>query len=222
MTEPASSGEELRTEDEMFAAVAVERRRVADVLETLKPQQLDTPSLCGEWTVREVAGHLLTGFEVSTLAMAKAMVTNRGNFNRANTHFARRLGSRDITDIVATLRANAEHRFTPPGAGAEAPLGDIVLHGQDMFRPLGIEHSVAEDRVRVILDRTWSPATRVLVPRKRLRDLTFVADDFDWRRGTGAEVTGPGLSLAMALWGRAAGLDQLSGAGKPVLAARLS
>ena len=36
---------------------------------------------------------------------------------------------RSTTDIIEELRANAEHRFTPPDMGPEAPLGDIIIHG---------------------------------------------------------------------------------------------
>jgi len=40
-------------------AIADERRRVANLVDSLSPEQLATPSLCGDWTVKQVAGHLL-------------------------------------------------------------------------------------------------------------------------------------------------------------------
>ena len=40
------------------AAVATERRAVADMLDSLSDQQWASQSLCEGWTVREVAAHL--------------------------------------------------------------------------------------------------------------------------------------------------------------------
>ncbi len=39
--------------------VAAERRAIADLLDTLTPEQWETPSLCGAWTVRDLAAHLV-------------------------------------------------------------------------------------------------------------------------------------------------------------------
>jgi hypothetical protein len=39
----------------VFAAVADERRRIADVLESLDDAQLSTPSLCAGWDIKTVA-----------------------------------------------------------------------------------------------------------------------------------------------------------------------
>jgi hypothetical protein len=36
---------------EILAAIADERRRIADLVESLSPEQLAVPSLCGDWTV---------------------------------------------------------------------------------------------------------------------------------------------------------------------------
>ena len=42
-----------------WPAVAEERLVLAEVLAGLTPQQWETPSLCGAWTARAVATHLL-------------------------------------------------------------------------------------------------------------------------------------------------------------------
>jgi hypothetical protein len=38
-----------------FALIATERRALADLVDGLDEQQLATPSLCGAWTVQDVA-----------------------------------------------------------------------------------------------------------------------------------------------------------------------
>ena len=55
----------------------------------------------------------------------------------------------------------------------------------------------------------------------RIRGLRLVATDFDWAAGKGAEVSGPGEALLMAMAGRGVALGELSGPGLPVLARRV-
>lgn len=52
-------------DEDVFVLAAVERRRAADMFAALSDGQLATPSLCAEWTVRDVAGHLIGPFCVS-------------------------------------------------------------------------------------------------------------------------------------------------------------
>ena len=43
---------------ELSDLIRTERLVFADYLETLSPDELATPSLCGAWTVQEVGAHL--------------------------------------------------------------------------------------------------------------------------------------------------------------------
>jgi uncharacterized protein (TIGR03083 family) len=46
----------------VFAAVADERRQIANLLDGLDDSQLVTPSLCSGWDIKTVAGHLVSVF----------------------------------------------------------------------------------------------------------------------------------------------------------------
>jgi hypothetical protein len=50
----------------MFALIAVERRRAADMFAGLTEEQWQVRSLCTEWTVRDLAGHLIGPFCIGT------------------------------------------------------------------------------------------------------------------------------------------------------------
>jgi Mycothiol maleylpyruvate isomerase N-terminal domain len=52
-------------DEDVFALTAVERRRAADMFAGLSDEQFAVRSLCAEWTVRDVAGHLIGPFCVS-------------------------------------------------------------------------------------------------------------------------------------------------------------
>lgn len=57
--------------------------------------------------------------------------------------------------------------------------------------------------------------------RERAVGLTLIATDSFWTTGAGPAVCGAGLDLLLALTGRAAGLDGLTGDGVDTLSARM-
>lgn len=211
----------MPTRDDLFAHVAAERRRLADRLAELDEDQWATPSLCEGWTVREVAAHLVVPFEVSFPAMGRRVLRARGSYPRAMDAATRELAARPTGDLVAALRANAEDRFAPPGLGPIAPLADVVVHGLDVARPLGLPPAFDPDAARAVLDRLHR-GLPAFAPRRRVAGLRFEATDLGWAGGTGPVVAGPSDALLLALTGRPAGLDGLQGPGAEALAVRLS
>ena len=208
------------SDDELFAMVAAERRALADDLEGLTPDQWATQSLCAEWAVRDVAGHLTSAFLVSVPTLMLRIARNLGNFNRAMSQVAKELGARPTAEIVATIRDHADDRFTPPGNGPEAPLTDWIVHGQDIRRPLGLHRSFPSESLAVALDATHA-GLKGFVPKGRVAGLSYRATDLDWSGGAGAELAGPGEALLLAICGRAVALDDLSGPGVDVLGPRI-
>lgn len=193
--------------------VASERRQLADVLEGLTEAQLSEPSLCDGWTIKETAAHLTTIFHTSMPKFVLQILMSGGFSNATRKAAISEASRRSISDIVEELRANAEHRFTPPGMGAEAPLTDIVVHGQDIRRPLGIDRDIPEDEARVILDLLASKKGKFTWPRGGISELQFEATDMDWVSGAGPVVSGRAEALLMAMAGRAVAVDDLTGDG---------
>ena len=144
------------------------------------------------------------------------------NFNRANVALTARIAAQPAPQVAAQLRQRATSRFTPPSHDASAPLSELLIHGQDVRRPLAITREFDPDRLRVSLDMLVSPRARVgFVPKGRLAGLHLRATDVEWSSGDGAEVSGSGEALLLAMAGRAVALSDLSGDGVAILAARL-
>jgi len=135
---------------------------------------------------------------------------------------AKQLAQRPTSALVGTLRAHAETRWTPPRLGPEAPLTDIVIHTQDICRPLGIPQSLDGERARCILDFLVSRKARVITDPAWIAGLRLAPDDLDWVWGEGLEVRGTAEAVIMVLGGRTAVLDELTGAGVAQLRARLA
>jgi len=202
------------------AAIASERRRIADLVDSLSPAQLEVPSLCGEWTVREVAGHLLAA--VSPMPARQVLgtfVTSGFRLHRANARLAASIARRPT--LAADLRSHADSRFRAPIVGYPGQLTDLQVHGQDMRRPLGLPHGLDLERVRVSLDFLTGGRALGFTPRRRLAGLRLEATDLAWSWGAGPALAGPAEALMMAACGRRAALGDLDGPGVRVLAKRL-
>lgn len=198
-----------------------ERLRLVDRLRGLADEDWDRPSLCAGWTVRHVLAHLVTPYTVSVPAMALAVGRHR-SIDRAMDAAARRIAEeREPDDLLSVLEANASSGFHPPGLPLAASLTDAVVHSADIRWGLGDPHEdwAAPDRLGPVLDFLTSPrALAGFVPPGRLRGLTLRADDVPWERGSGPEVRGPALLLAMGILGREQALPGLAGEGVTRLA----
>lgn len=205
-------------DDAIFAEISDERRSIARTLGTFTPEHWDTPSLCKAWTVRDVAAHLVVPLIVPIWQFGLVMARTRGNFDRANqlmTARIRRLHGDELPDLLA---AHADKKFTPPGHGPSAPLTDVIVHGLDMCRPLGVEHRVPEHRMITTLD-FLVPATGAAPFKGPELRLHWRATDLDWTRGEGPTVEGTAATLALVLTGRSSALSDISGPGAEQLAA---
>src|SRR5688500_6079152 len=129
--------------------IADERRRLADVLDGLTPEQWDAPSLCEGWAVRDVVAHVTMPFRTSAPRFVLELVRSGGRFGAMADRVARRDGAQPTDVLVAALRDNAEHPWTPPGGGKAGALTHDVVHGLDITRPLDIGREVQPERFRL-------------------------------------------------------------------------
>ena len=220
--EPASARECESECVDIFAEIADERRGLADQLSGLTDEQRATQSLCSEWSVQDVAAHLIVPLEVSIPKFMLAMLVCRGNFDRANVRLARQQSQRPFEEIVETLRRKADTRFTPPGGGPEAPLTDVLVHGLDIRWPLQLTRQVPAERLRTSLTYLTTPAARDLVPKGLLDGLRLEAIDVDWAHGSSPVVSDNAEALLLAMTGRTIALSHLDGDGVAALRSRLS
>lgn len=207
--------------DAIFAEIAEERRIMADTLATLTTEQWDTQSLCDAWTVRDVAAHLVMPLVTPLWKFGLTMARYRGNFDRANQHITRRTRIEHGDNLPELLAAKAHSTFTPPGKGPLAPLTDILVHGQDIRRPLNLAYVIPEHKQVAVLDflTGYSGDTPFSKPIDSVR---WQATDLAWSQGDGPVVEGPAVSLMLILTGRGCALADTTGPGTEVLARQMS
>ena len=202
------------------AAVSAERHRLADSVADLTAEQWATPSLCAAWTVRDVVAHLTVTTRVTVPRLLRGAVRARGSFDRLAVDLAaERAVAHTPAELVAQLRESAASTRRMPGSSPMDPLMDLVVHAQDVARPLGRRHVSPPDVVAACL--AYVATNRFLGGPQRLAGVQLVSTDTGWTHGDGAELRGPDIDLLLATAGRRDGLDGLEGPGAEVLAARL-
>ncbi|QNE79677.1 maleylpyruvate isomerase family mycothiol-dependent enzyme (plasmid) [Streptomyces finlayi] len=210
-------------DDAVWAEVEAARLRLADLLADLSDEEWETPSLCRDWRVRDVAAHLTLPPTLTTGGWMKELLRSNGVFHRMIRDSAARTAREPVDELVARLRKHAGSRLVPPapGAGADTTVMDVLTHSQDIAIPLGREIEIVPEAARAGLDSLWR-LRFPFNPRKALRGIRFVATDSPWAVGDGPVVTGRTAAFLLVLTGREAGLDQVSGEGVPLLRARFA
>lgn len=202
------------------AAVAAERRHLADHVADFTEAQWATRSLCEAWTVRDVVAHLGVTTRLGVGGLVVAAVRARGSFDRMERQLAaRRVAAYGTAELVEQLRASAESTRRFPGSSPMDPLMDLVIHAQDVARPTGTAYASPPEVVAASL--AYVAGNRLMGGPRHLAGVRLVAADSGWTQGEGPEVTGPDVDLLLVASGRPAGLAALSGPGRERLAQNL-
>jgi len=196
-----------------------ERAVMAETLAELSDDAWTTPSLCQGWSVQDTAGHILAAAEQTPAAFYQELIAARFRFDVFTDRAARRLGALGPSVLVERLRARTTTTNHPP-APVMAMLGEIVVHGEDIRRPLGIAHKAPEEALVAVAD-SYRKSNLLIGAKRRIAGLRLRAADADWTSGDGPEVTGPLSSLVLSMTGRAAALADLTGDGVATLATRM-
>jgi len=195
-----------------------ERTELADLLASLTPEQWDAPSLCEGWRVRDVVAHVTSFDGVSLVGMLRRVV--RGRIVHANQVFVDELAPLSAQQLLERLRAHLRPEGLAASFGGRLALLDVIIHHQDIRRPLGLPRQIPADRLRQALnDCVRSPE---LPAWHIVRGVRLMASDLDWSHGSGPEVAGPAEAMLMAIAGRASAVGELTGPGQPVVAARIA
>jgi uncharacterized protein (TIGR03083 family) len=197
-----------------------ERKAVTAMLEGLTAEQWEAKSLCAGWTVKFLAGHILAGAEQTQGRFLRGMVAAGFSFNAMVERDARSretLGPAQLIERLSQRTATTNH----PPAPVMAMLGEVVVHGEDIRRPLGLAGTVSGEAANACL-QMYTKASFPVGGRKRIGGLRLVATDTGWCHGAGPEVSGDAMSLLLAMTGRAAGIDGLTGDGVAAFSKRIT
>ena len=210
-------GSDMKSE-ETWKFIHDERNQMAETLISLSADQWAAPSWCEGWSVQDTAGHILAAAEQTPANFYKEMISAGFRFNVFADRAAKRLASIGPDELVRRLQARTSTTNHPP-APVMAMLGEIVVHGEDIRRPLGLEHRSPEAALVAVAD-SYKKSNLLIGAKRRIAGLRLRATDIDWAYGEGLEVSGPLTSLILAMAGRKGVHPDLTGEGLATLGNR--
>jgi uncharacterized protein (TIGR03083 family) len=206
------------TDVSLMSMARAERADLATFLATLTPQQWDAPSLCAGWSVKDVVAHMVSYEDLDALGLVKRFV--KGGIVHANQVGVDEFAALSPQQLLEFLNNHLHPSGLTAAFGGMIALVDGTVHHQDIRRALGQPRTIPVERLTRVLRLV--PGNPRLGAWRRIRGLRLNATDVDWTHGHGPEVTGSGEALLLAMTGRRAAIDDLTGAGHDILARRLS
>ena len=195
-----------------------EREDLLELLEGLSPDEWRAASLCEGWSVRDVVAHLLSYDGLGPRQLVTRLARGRFLLDRVNA-VGLQENTRTPAELLELLRAHLIPSGLTAGLGGAIGLTDGLIHQQDIRRPLARPRAVPAERLLPALRTAlFAPVLRGIL---RVRDVRLVATDLDWTFGRGPEVRGTGEVLLMAVAGRRAVADELTGPGRGRVVGRL-
>ena len=203
---------------DIWPVIWAERKALTTDLKALDVGQWSMPSLCSQWTVRDVVAHMTATAKIAPTAFFPKLLASGFSLSR--------LQAKDITvergdspaDTLARFEAVTGSVRHPPGP-ADTMLGETIVHAEDIRYPLGIQHNYPAEAV-VQAAEFFKGSNLIIGAKRRIAGLRLRATDTDWSHGSGPEVSGPLLLLVMAMTGRQAVTAELTGEGVATLQAR--
>lgn len=217
MTDPAVTAPRGRGAG-AWPLIHAERAALAADLGDMGDERWETSSLCAGLTVREVLAHLTAGASLNTVRWMAGVIRCRFDFDeQVAMRLAEQLGATPAETLERFRRVVPS--TTKPPLPALAMLGETVVHGEDIRRPLGIRRDHPVEVVTRVAEY-YRASDLVVLAKGRVDGLRLVAADGPFTTGSGPLVSGPTLSLVMAMTGRATYCDDLDGDGAELLRSR--
>lgn len=206
-------------ETEYWGLIHTERARLAELLTTLEPAQWALATLCADWTVEQVVAHLSVAANTGRWAWIRSIV--RAGFDPAK-HNARLLerslgGSPEET--LAKFHSSISLTIAPT-KDFPAFLGEVIVHGQDIARPLELD-LIPDAEATVEVARYFASKDFAVNSKTLVKGVRLSAVDADFESGSGPQVAGRLLDLVMAMAGRPEALADLTGSGVAELRRRM-
>lgn len=195
-----------------------EREALLADLEGLTDAQWRTESLCDGWTIQQVVAHLTSSASLSKAGAAKEMLKAKGDFEAIIQAGVAKFSAGSPTETLNAFKAVLHERVCP--LTPEGMLGETIVHGQDIRRPLGIEREERAETLRQVAD--YYKDSKTFGVKDRVAGVHLMATDQKWDHGEGEIVEGPLLALIMTMTGRKEFLDDLTGEGMLTYRARFT
>jgi uncharacterized protein (TIGR03083 family) len=191
-------------------AVAAQYQVLAETLALAPDDSWNSPSLCDGWRVREVVAHVTMPSRYSEGEFMAELERCGYDFTRLSNEVAIRDAEASSDQLLADLRSEVLHHWSPPGGSYHDALNHVVIHSLDITVPLGINRLASDETIRAVLDGLTEGGVHarfgIDVEGRHLE-----ANDISWEYGSGDLLRGAAEDLTLALCGRRIPSGRLNG-----------
>jgi uncharacterized protein (TIGR03083 family) len=203
------------TAHDIWPLIHAERAALAADLGTMTDERWATPSLCAGLTVREVLAHLTAAASLTAVRWLAGVIRCRFDFDKqVAMRLAEQLGASG-DETLGRFRGVVTSTTKPP-LPVLAMLGESIVHGEDIRRPLGIRRAYPIGTLTRVAEY-YQGSDQVVLAKGRIGGLRLAATDGPFAVGAGPLVSGTTLALTMVMTGRPAYCDDLDGDGVATL-----
>jgi uncharacterized protein (TIGR03083 family) len=196
---------------DLWQIVHAERAALVADLAGLRNDLWATPSLCHGWDVRDIVAHLAATATLSYPGFVKEFLLAGLSSGRIVDKQVRLGRTRTPAELLSALRSAIDSTASPPQPTITR-LIEIIVHGEDIRRPLHIRHDYSTTHIAEALD--YLASDRRSGGKTRLAGLRLQATDATFAVGEGSRVEGPAVSLLLVATGRRVALADLTGPGR--------
>jgi uncharacterized protein (TIGR03083 family) len=204
----------------VWPAVHNERQTLIRELESLTTEQWTQPSLCPGWDIHDVVAHLVDSAKTTRLGFMRRLIAAKFDFDKDNADGITRERAGTPEATLAEFRRLRDATSTPPAALATR-LVEVIVHGEDIRRPLGILRSYPGESIDAALRYQVRTGVSMGGGRERTAGFRLRASDSSFDHGSGMEVKGTALALLMAISGRPVDKEDFSGEGAATFVRKL-
>ena len=196
------------------------REALGHYLTGLSADDWRKPSLCAGWSAQDVAAHMLVIPTLSKGQVFRAFAGSRFNLDKMNAKLVGKLtATMSPGEIAAATLSSAASHGMPPGLKLPGVLNELVIHSADIAEAVGKPFDLPTEDYVACLDHL-KDVQPVFGTKQRIAGLQLRATDAEWSTGSGPMVTGTSKQLLLAMAGRRAALENLTGDGVDTLRSR--
>src|SRR5260370_41780583 len=145
---------------DIWSEVHAERKALAADLRELSSEDWARPSLCSDWTVRDVLAHMTSAAKLTPPAFFGKMIGSGVSFDKVQEQGVAAQRGATPADTLANFESVLTSVKHPPGPN-ETWLGETGGHSEDIRRALGNQHSSPTDAVVRVAD--FSKGSNLLI-----------------------------------------------------------
>ena len=118
----------------IWTVIWAERKALAADLKELDEDQWSMPSLCSQWTVRDVVAHMTATAKITSAAFFPKLLLSGFSLSRLQAKDISAERGASPADTLARFEAVTTSVKHPPGP-ADTMLGETIVHAEDIRNP---------------------------------------------------------------------------------------